>query len=155
MAEKNGMSDQSSQQRILERLHRFVGQWTLEASFVQPAASGHAVFEWILDGQFLTERTEISGAPGSIAVVGLDTGGQAYTQHYFDSRGVARIYVMIFDGTAWTLLRNAPDFSPLDFWQRFTATFSPDGRTITGSWELSKDGSEWQHDFDLVYQKVE
>jgi hypothetical protein len=149
------MSDQSSQQGRLERLHMFVGQWNLEASFSQPAASGRAVFEWILDGQFLTERTEGSGAPGSIAVVGLDASDQAYTQHYFDSRGVARIYSMTFDGATWTLLRNASDFSPLDFWQRFTATFSPDGRTITGSWELSKDGSEWEHDFDLIYRKVE
>ena len=150
------MSDQSSQQRILERLNMFVGEWNLEASFVQPAASGRAVFEWILDGQFLSERTEVSsGAPGSIAVVGLDASDQAYTQHYFDSRGIARIYSMTFDGATWTLLRNAPDFSPLDFWQRFTATFSPDGRTITGSWELSKDGSQWEHDFDLICRKVE
>jgi hypothetical protein len=140
---------------MLKRLNVFVGQWNLEASFVQPAASGHCVFEWILDGQFLTERTEVSGAPGSIAVIGLDRSGQAYTEHSFDSRGVARIYSMTFDGTAWTLLRNTPDFSPLDFWQRFTATFSPDGRTITGSWELSKDGSQWEHDFDLIYRKVE
>ena len=81
-----------------ERLNRFVGEWNLEASFVQPAATGRAVFEWVLDGQFMTERAEILGAPGSIAVVGLDTNGQAYTQHYFDARGVARIYSMTSDG---------------------------------------------------------
>ena len=132
----------------------FVGEWSLEASFVQPAAIGSAVFEWVLDGQFMTERTEVSCAPGSIAVVGLDTDGQDYTQHYFDSRGVARIYLMTFRDGMWTLLRNSPDFSPLDFWQRFTATFSSDGQTITGRWELSKDGSEWEHDFDLVYRKA-
>jgi hypothetical protein len=148
------MSNQSSQHRMRERLNRFVGEWNLEASFVQPAATGRAVFEWILDGQFLTERAEISGAPGSIAVVGLNMNGQAYTQHYFDARGVARIYSMIFDGNVWTLLRKSADFTPLDFWQRFTGTFSPDGRTITGRWEVSKDGSAWEHDFDLIYRKV-
>jgi hypothetical protein len=96
------MSNQSSQQRMRERLNRFVGEWNLEASFVQPAATGRAVFEWVLDGQFLTERAEISGAPGNIAVVGLNMNGQAYTQHYFDARGVARIYSMTFDGDVWT-----------------------------------------------------
>ena len=92
------MSDQSSEQSMLERLNMFVGEWNLEASFAQPAASARAMFEWALDGQFLIERTEVSGAPGSLTVVGLDTDAQAYTQHYFDSRGVARIYSMTFDG---------------------------------------------------------
>lgn len=33
------------------------------------------------------------------------------------------------------LTREVPDFSPLDFGQRFTGTFSADGDTITGAWE--------------------
>lgn len=47
------------------------------------------------------------------------------------------------------------DFSPLDFSQRFTGTFSDDGRTIQGRWETCHDGSTWEHDFDLVYRRVE
>lgn len=37
----------------------------------------------------------------------------------------------------WTLLRDAPDFSPLDFQQRFRGTFSAVGDTIDGWWETS------------------
>jgi hypothetical protein len=51
-------------------------------------------------------------------------------------------------------LRDAADFTPLDFWQRFTGELSPDGSTITGRWETSQDGSTWEHDFDLIYRKV-
>src|SRR3954470_13656521 len=43
-----------------------------------------------------------------------------FVQHYFDSRGVVRLYAMTFDGRTWTLTRLEPDFSPLDFRQRFT-----------------------------------
>ncbi|HTA96198.1 MAG TPA: hypothetical protein VK730_00970 [Solirubrobacteraceae bacterium] len=45
------------------------------------------------------------------------------------------------------------DFSPLDFSQRYTGTFSDDGRTIRGSGESSSDGARWKHDFELIYTK--
>jgi hypothetical protein len=59
---------------------------------------------------------------------------------------------MTFDGTTWTLLRDKPDFTSLDFSQRFTGMFT-DGHTIEGRWETSKDGSTWELDFDLVYRR--
>jgi hypothetical protein len=61
---------------------------------------------------------------------------------------------MTFNGSIWTLLRNAPDFTPLDFFQRFTGTFSDDGNIIRGTWETSSDGSTWVRDFDLTYSRV-
>jgi hypothetical protein len=149
------MSKHPTRHPALERLDAFVGEWSLEASFVHPAATGRAVFEWVLDGQFLVERAEVADAPNSIAMVGLDPGGEAFTQHYFDSRGVARVYSMTFSDGVWKLLRDSPDFAPLDFWQRFIGEFSNDGRMINGRWETSKDGSSWEHDFDLTYQKVQ
>jgi hypothetical protein len=75
-------------------------------------------------------------------------------QHYFDSRGVARIYRMSFADGIWRLSRSSADFSPLDFWQRFTGTFSEDGARIEGRWEISDDGSSWTVDFDLIYTKL-
>jgi hypothetical protein len=119
------------------------------------ARPGRAVFEWILDRQFLVDRSAIPGAPSSIAVVSADPGGKSYTQHYFDSRGVVRVYRMTVASGVWTLLRDSQDFTPLDFWQRFSGRFSGDSKTITGAWETSQDGSHWEHDFDLSYTKVE
>jgi len=108
----------------------------------------------VLGGQYLVERAEIPGAPDSIAIVSVDPDKDSYTQHYFDSRGVVRVYAMTFSDGLWTLLRDSPDFTPLDFWQRFKATFSEDGNTITGAWENSADGVSWEHDFHLTYRKV-
>jgi hypothetical protein len=35
----------------------------------------------------------------------------------------------------------SPDFTPLDFQQRFTGTFSDDGNTISGAWEKGLGGA--------------
>lgn len=93
-------------------------------------------------------------APDGLMVIRADPGTGAYTQHYFDSRGVARLYAMGFEDGVWTLTRESPDFTPLDFRQRFTGTFSEDGNTITGAWEAGFDGGGWEHDFDLTYRRV-
>ena len=166
----------------LERLDIFAGRWALEASFPgdppatahdpaggpahpaggpppaggEPGAGAQSVFEWALDRRFLMQRTEIQvpGAPDSLAIVCWDEATGAYTQHYFDSRGVTRLYAMSFAAGAWELLRDRPDFSPLDFAQRFTGRFSDHGSTIRGSWEKSFDGLTWEHDFELTYRRV-
>jgi hypothetical protein len=151
---------QPARQEALERLGVFTGEWALEASFPggSPAAGSGpiSVFEWTLDGRFLVQRTEarVPGAPDSLAIVSLDPGTETYTQHYFDSRGTTRLYAMTFAEGTWKLLRDSPDFSPLDFSQRFTGTFSDGGDTIRGVWEKSSDGSTWEHDFNLTYRRV-
>ncbi len=111
-------------------------------------------FDWLAGRRFLIQRWEVEhpDAPDGIAIIGADPTGAAYEQHYFDSRGVARIYAMGFTGNIWTLQRigEHPDFS-----QRFTGHFVDDGRTIAGSWEISNDkGSSWSPDFGLTYTKV-
>jgi hypothetical protein len=149
-------SGQAAGSAAMERLDAFIGEWTLEASFpAAPAAvTGRAVFDWILGGQFVMERADVPGAPDSIAIIGFDSSRQAYRQHYFDSRGIARVYAMGLSNGVWTLVRDSPDFTPLEFSQRFTGTFSSDGQRINGRWETSRDGSNWKHDFDLSYTKV-
>ncbi|MET7731425.1 hypothetical protein ABZT02_08640 [Streptomyces sp. NPDC005402] len=87
-------------QEALERLRVLVGEWVVEAEFPgQATGAGRSVFEWALDGQFLVQRTEAPHpAPASTAIVSVEPGTGAYTQHYFDSRGVVRLYAMTFDG---------------------------------------------------------
>jgi hypothetical protein len=61
---------------------------------------------------------------------------------------------MSFSRGVWRLWRDSADFSPLDFWQRFTGTFSDDRRTIQAVWEISHDGERWEHDFKMTYVKA-
>ena len=150
------MEPGSTASTAMARLEPFIGEWVMAADFPAGAAAGtgRAVFEWALGRQFLIERTEVPGAPDSIAIVGFDSARQSYCQHYFDSRGVARVYAMDFGDGVWTLLRNSPDFTPLEFSQRFTGTFSADGRRIDGRWESAPDGATWELDFHLSYTKT-
>ena len=87
--------------------------------------------------------------PDAITIIGA-TDGQP-SMHYFDSRGVHRVYAASLDQATWRYWRDAP--AP-DLSQRFTGTFSDDGKTITGRGQLSKDGKTWEDDLDLNYEKV-
>ena len=143
---------------MLEHLNPFVGEWDLEVSLPSPSdVTARASFEWALDGRFLLQRTEVSipEAPNTLSVIGPDPRGDAYAQHYFDSRGVVRVYAMTFEDGVWTLVRESPDFSDLSFHQRYEGVFNQDGNTIDGHWDISHDeGATWEKDFDLVYRRV-
>jgi hypothetical protein len=145
----------------LGRLDALTGQWEMEATFEagyfgpgSPAFTGRggqATFEWLEGRFFLTQRfiTEHPAAPSGIAIIGAGAKPETFTQHYYDSRGVARIYQMTLDGGTWRLWREAPGF-----WQRYAGQFSGDGTKITGAWEGSPDGQTWKHDFSLTYIKL-
>jgi hypothetical protein len=143
----------------LARLDVFVGQWVVEARFGADGGgpAGRSTFEWVLDRQFLVQRTEVPvpEAPDGLMIVSADPESGAYTQHYYDSRGVVRLYAMSLDDGVWTLTRESPDFTPLEFRQRFTGTFSADGNTISGGWESGPaGGGAWEHDFALTYRRA-
>ena len=145
----------------LSRLDALLGEWEMEVSFEAgyfapgspPVAGrgGRTTFAW-LDGQFfLIQRFTVDNpaAPSGIAVIGPGEAPETFAQHYYDSRGVARIYQMSLDDGVWRLWRESPGF-----WQRYTGVFSAGGKTIKGAWEGSADGSRWKHDFDLNYIKT-
>jgi len=146
----------------LERLDALIGRWEMEASFEagyfgpgSPAITGrggYTTFEWLEGRVFLTQRfvNEHPAAPSGIAIIGAGTDPTTFEQHYYDSRGVARVYQMSMDGRVWKVWRAAPRF-----WQRYHGEISADGTTIKGAWEGSVDGSEWKHDFGLTYTKVD
>jgi hypothetical protein len=148
----------------MQSLGPLIGEWRMDAVFPSssPAAGmesdgvARAVFDYLPGGQFVIQRWEVPhpAAPDGIAMIGWDGGRGSLLQHYFDSRGVARLYEMSFGDGVWKLSRTAADFSPLEFAQRYTGEISDDGRAIRGAWELSTDGSKWEHDFELIYSKI-
>jgi len=146
------MAEQASA-AVLERLKALAGEWTIEIEhpLLPSTVTGRVTFTWLEGSSLLVERWQIAqdDFPDGTAVIGCDDGDGSYVQCYTDSRGVCRVYRMRLDETAWTLWRDAPGFS-----QRFVGTFGDDGRTITGAWEMSKDGSTWEHDFGGTYRKA-
>jgi hypothetical protein len=144
----------------MDELEPFVGEWSLAATFPNRPTledpDARVIFEWMPGHRFLIQRWRAPDpAPDGIAVIGFDSGRGTLLHHYFDARGVARVYEMTFADGVWTLERTKPDFSPLDFSQRYLGRFSEDQRTISGAWEICHDGSTWEHDFELNYTKVD
>ena len=143
----------------MQRLAPLVGEWRMETSFAPPGAvAATTTFEWTFGGQFLLERSviDVAEAPDALCVIAADPNTEdGYTQHYFDSRGVVRLYAMTFDGRTWTLRREQPDFSPFEFAQRYVGELSDDGATITGRWDSrALDATEWKRDFDLTFVRA-
>ena len=142
----------------LEALEPFAGTWEVSVTFPSapgPVGGATTEFEFMPGGLFLVQRwtVPVPEAPDGIALIGHDEGRGTLLQHYFDTRGVARVYEMGFSDGLWTLERTTPDFSDLNFWQRFEGRFSADGRVIEGAWQINHDRSEpgWQHDFAMTY----
>ncbi len=107
-----------------------VGTWTLEATHpLLPGDEirGEMTFEWLDGRRLLIQRShyEHPEIPDAIAIFGVID--DQLSMHYFDSRGVHRIFTVSLSQGTLRYARNAPDFS-----QRFTLTFSDDRDTIAG-----------------------
>ena len=137
----------------LKPLDVLVGEWDIEIAspLVPGLVRGSVVFEWLKGGGFLVERWDVANPdfPDGIALIGYDESTGNFQQHYFDTRGVSRIYDVSLSDGVLTLSREDPDFA-----QRYVGTFSDEGNTISGYWEIAEDGTKWEHDFDLTYKKV-
>jgi hypothetical protein len=152
----------------LEQLNRLVGTWTTDAT--HPAlpgvvVHGTAVIEWLEGERFLIHRARVdhSDFPDSISIVGITENDRVASpsnssptlatvsrlcMHYFDSRGIFRVFDMSIDDAGWRLSRNASGFS-----QRFTGTFADSGETVHGHWELCQDDVNWNHDLQITYRR--
>jgi hypothetical protein len=151
-----------SEMQDLEHLgRRLVGGWTTEAThpFLPGAAiRGSSEIEWLEGERFLIYRSSYDhpDIPDAISIIG-DTDG--LHMHYFDTRGVHRIYdVTVTDG-GWEIAmdRDAPagSFASPDerFSQRMRFTFEDDDRTMTGKGRLSHDDVTWEDDLQITYRR--
>ncbi|WP_118975713.1 DUF1579 family protein [Taibaiella koreensis] len=141
----------------LQELEQFIGTWEMEisnASFLPDAKAtikAGASFEWFEEGEFLILRqgTKNNGTPWAIWFIGHDKDTQNYTVLYIDDQQSSRVYEMSFENRIWKMWRNGPQFI-----QRFTAETNQDKNIISGHWEKSVDGENWEHDFNLTYTKI-
>ena len=151
----------------LEQLNRLVGSWTTEAT--HPAMPGVVVhgattIEWLEGNRFLIyrARTDHPNFPDALAIIGhmesdrvdrasreVAVGSESSLRmHYFDSRGVFRVYETSIADASWRIWRDAPGFS-----QRFTGRLTDGGDTIVGRWELRQDDVNWADDVAITYRR--
>jgi hypothetical protein len=144
--------DQPTAEQALQRLEPLVGEWTIEAKWPNGEAwPGRITFQWHASGAHLVQQGTIEHpqAPGNLSIIGCDAAKGTYFQLYSDERGVCRVYEMSIDDREWKLWREGDPAS-----QRFIATLSDDGNTITGRWEIAEDGTTYTRDFDLILHRV-
>lgn len=135
---------------LLLQLNILIGEW--ETMVPERGVRGRTTFEWLESGGFLIQRSTVQKPeyPDSISIIGATGSDGALQQHYFDSRGVARIYDVTVKDNVWTMFRDGPDWP-----QRFVGHFSEDGNTITARLERgSYPGGPLEHDFDMVYTRI-
>jgi hypothetical protein len=147
----------------LDQLDALVGEWKMEAGPPDGDSwpgEARISFEWLEGRTWMIQRwsIEMPEAPDGIAILGAkdapasgeeSAASGELVQHYFDSRGVHRIYEMSFEDGVWKLWREGEPFD-----QRFTGTLSEDGKTIEGRWEIKENGG-WRTDFDLTYTRAD
>ena len=134
-------------------LEPLIGRWEIPVDGGEP---GYTTFAWALGRRFVEQRSSlpVAGAPDGLMIIAPAASGDGFTQHYFDSRGVVRLYAMRFDGRELVLERHEPDFSELPFHQRFEGTLSADGDRMDGRWLRSDDGGTWEVDFPLTFVRA-
>jgi hypothetical protein len=129
-------------------LDRLLGTWslTMRHAAVQEPVTGEQRYERVLDDAFVMLRWTYDHPEFPAAIAMLDES----RCHYFDVRGVTRVFDLEIDDQGWSMIRR-----DTDFWQRSNATFEgPDAMTGTG--ENSYDGgATWQHDFSMSYTRVD
>ena len=140
----------------MQELEPLVGEWATEVRMPPGGGSGDRVrgrttFEWLEGGGYLIQRAVMDDPafPRGVMVIGPAVGRGRIVQHYFDSRGVARVYDISLEDGVLSLSRDDEDFA-----QRYTGQISADGATIEGAWEICEHGATWRHDFDLTYRRI-
>jgi len=142
----------------LDDLRPLIGAWSLEGRHValpDTVVRGHALFEWWGDRTFLIQRQTIDHPdfPDSIAVMGATRPDGGLAQHYFDSRGVYRLFDMTYERGVWTLERKAA--GPGDFDQRMRSALSADGNSILFEADRTEPGAhEFEHDLSMTFTRL-
>ena len=140
-----------------------IGEWHGEGEIpIEPPmkVSVKATVERL--GAFIVFRSvgEVGEVPDSVSIIGGAPDGQPQPMHYFDERGVKRLFLTALEGSTWKIwLAPGEDWNGPDgpgFNQRFIGAISADGRKIDGRWErgLGDAGDQWETDFPLVYVRT-
>jgi hypothetical protein len=95
----------------LQGWQRLAGRWATEATdpaLPGPVVTGQATFEWLEDQRFLIWRSHYDHPeiPDAIAVTGIIDGKPS--MHYFDPRGVHRVFAADITAGTWRFWNDAP-----------------------------------------------
>lgn len=128
-----------------------IGEWTTRSEhrvFPGTTIEGRATFEWLERGTFLIWREAGTHPDFPGSALGVIGGTDELRMHYFDSRGVVRLFEMTVAERTWTFTRVDQE----DFDQRLSWTFDDEG-TLHGLAEIREDG-DWTKDLWGTYRRA-
>ena len=145
---------------LMKEFDALIGEWHGEGEVPNEPpmkVSVEATIERL--GDFIVFRSvgEPSEMPSTLSIIGGAPEGEPQPMHYFDSRGVKRMYLTAVERSTWKIWRapgedwNGPQ-GP-GFNQRFIGEISADGRRIEARWErgVGDAGDQWEIDFPMTY----
>ena len=129
-------------------LDRMLGSWTLtmqHSEFPEPV-SGRQRFERVLDGAFVLFHCTYDHPDFPDAMALFDES----KYHYFDVRGLIRVFDVAVDENGWSMVRLDDEFS-----QRFVGRFEGTERIDCVGERSDDSGATWQHDFTMELNRIE
>jgi len=142
-------------------MDQLIGEWDaageMDIGGQKIKVTGHTTIERLGDFVVLREAVQPREFPDSVLIIGGGKEGEPAPMHYFDERGVHRVYMSTVAEGRWTIWRADESWreSP-GHNQRYVGEISPSGDKITGAWErgLGEAGDQWEVDFTLDYERV-
>jgi hypothetical protein len=140
----------------MDAFEPLIGRWHGEGQLPDPPMkmTVEATIERL--GAFVVFHSagEPDDLPDSVSIIGGAGKGEPQPMHYFDERGVKRLYLTTIEGSTWKIW-SAPGEDPdgpngPGFDQRFIGEFSADRKRIAGRWER-RSGDKWELDFPMTY----
>jgi hypothetical protein len=147
--------------RAPSRWDELLGEWAVDGEMDLGgrglAVNGRTTIERL--GAFIVVRTTLEPAefPDSLSIIGGGEAGDPEPMHYFDERGVQRLYLTTIAGDTWTIWtgdetwRESPGFR-----QRYVGQLAPGSDRISGAWQrgLDDSGERWELDFRFDYARL-
>ena len=138
----------------LQPLAFLVGEWATTGThpaFPDEPLPGKTSFAWAEGGAFLLMRsqTDHEDFPDGVAVFASDNVLRTITMCWFDERGISRLCPVIVRDGAVHWHHDDPAFM-----QRLTITAGPDGRHMSSTGEMAKNGGEWTADLSQVFVRL-
>jgi Protein of unknown function (DUF1579) len=136
-----------------ERLAALLGRWRTRGRTRETATAAAVevdaidTYEWLPGRAGLLHRVDARMGDDRVEgaeVIGYDPGRGSYVTQYFGSDGPEAYEASLEEvegELVWRMWTGS---------QRFAGTFSADGATITGHWELLDDDDNWQPWMDIT-----
>lgn len=135
---------------ILQNLDHLAGEWKTDTEFKNDpdnAGMGSVKYEWLDGRYYLMGYFENGFTKGNVHkgiwVIGYDEEEEGIKGHFFDSMGNHREYVISLEGSSYTITGDR---------ERYSGEIVDD--VITGVWEKSSDGRNWEYLCDEKMTRV-